>query len=226
MTATLPAALLVVLWWKRGSLSWKRDVLPLLPWFAIGMAAGVLTAWVEQNYIGARGSAFDLGFLRRCLLAGRVIWFYLAKLFWPANLIFVYPRWQVNAGVWWQYLFPLGAVALLAALWAMRRRARGPLAGALFFVGSLFPVLGFFNVYPFVFSYVADHFQYLASMGVIAAVAGGWGMVDAASRRVSLGTRRDAASTFGLGFTQRAWRAYVAPVPRLPRCRDAVSDDA
>jgi tetratricopeptide (TPR) repeat protein len=107
-------------------------------------------------------------------LAGRVIWFYLAKLLWPANLMFVYPRWQVSAGLGWSYLFPLGVLVLLAALWAIRRRSRGPLAGALFFVGSLFPALGFFNVYPFVFSYVADHFQYLASLGIVGLVAGGW----------------------------------------------------
>jgi tetratricopeptide (TPR) repeat protein len=61
---------------------------------------------------------------------------------------------------------------LTAALVAIGRRARGPLAAWLFYVGSLFPVLGFFNVYPFLFSYVADHFQYLASIGFFAAVAG------------------------------------------------------
>ena len=49
---------------------------------------------------------------------------------------------------------------------------RGLLAGYLFFCGTLAPVLGFFNVYPFVFSYVADHFQYLASLGIIVPVAG------------------------------------------------------
>ena len=37
----------------------------------------------------------------------------------------------------------------------------------LIFGGSLFPVLGFFNVYPFRYSYVADHFQYLASVAII-----------------------------------------------------------
>ena len=171
VTATLPAALLVVLWWQRGHLSWKRDIVPLLPWFPIGIAAGLFTAWVERRFIGAHGAAFDLSLLERCLLAGRVIWFYLAKLFWPANLIFTYPRWHVNSGIAWQYVFPLAAVALLAALWLIRKKTRGPLAGVLFFVGSLFPALGFFNVYPFVFSYVADHFQYLASMGIIALVA-------------------------------------------------------
>jgi protein O-mannosyl-transferase len=55
----------------------------------------------------------------------------------------------------------------------LRKRTRGPLAAWLFYVGSLFPALGFFNVYPFLFSYVADHFQYLASMGVFAAFAAG-----------------------------------------------------
>ena len=174
VTATLPAALLVIFWWQRGTLSFKRDFLPLLPFFAIGIAGGLLTAWVERQYIGARGAAFDLSLLERGLLAGRVIWFYLAKLIWPANLMFVYPRWQVSAATAWPCLYPLGVIALLAVLWLARKRARGPLAGVLFFVGSLFPALGFFNVYPFVFSYVADHFQYLASLGIIALVAGAW----------------------------------------------------
>ena len=36
VTATLPAALLVVFWWKRGRLDWRRDVLPLVPFFVDG----------------------------------------------------------------------------------------------------------------------------------------------------------------------------------------------
>jgi tetratricopeptide (TPR) repeat protein len=43
----------------------------------------------------------------------------------------------------------------------------------LFFGGTLFPALGFFNVFPFLYSYVADHFQYLACLGVIVPVAAG-----------------------------------------------------
>ena len=175
VTATLPAALLVIFWWQRGTLSFKRDFLPLLPFFAIGIAAGLFTAWVERTYIiGPDAATVALDFTQRCILAGGVICFYLAKLFWPANLIFVYPHWAVDEHLGWQYLFGLGVVALLAALWLIRRRTRGPLAAVLFFVGTLFPALGFFDVYPFVFSYVADHFQYLAMMGIIGLVAGGW----------------------------------------------------
>ena len=80
VTATLPAALLVIFWWQRGTLSWKRDVLPLVPFFVLGAAAGVLTAWVERKLIGAEGAAFEISLLDRGLLAGRVIWFYLGKL--------------------------------------------------------------------------------------------------------------------------------------------------
>ncbi|MHC4983518.1 MAG: tetratricopeptide repeat protein [Planctomycetota bacterium] len=167
VTATLPAALLVIFWWKRGRLSWRRDVLPLVPFFVLGAGGGLLTAWVERQFIGARGAEFDFTLIERCLIAGRVVWFYLGKLFFPANLIFFYPRWNVSQGVWWQYVYPLAALALVVSLWLLRRRSRAPLAAILFFIGTLFPVLGFFNVYPFRFSLVADHFQYLASVGVI-----------------------------------------------------------
>ena len=53
------------------------------------------------------------------------------------------------------------------ALWWYRTRSRAPLAAVLFFAGTLFPALGFVNVYPFIYSFVADHFQYLASLGII-----------------------------------------------------------
>jgi tetratricopeptide (TPR) repeat protein len=173
VTATLPAALLVIFWWRRGTLSWRRDVQPLMPFFLLGAVAGLLTAWVERNLIGAAGADFELTFLQRGLLAGRVIWFYVGKLVWPANLTFIYPRWDVSPYVWWQWLLPIAALAVLVSLWAIRGRWRAPLAGWLLFVGTLFPVLGFLNVFPFIYSFVADHFQYLASLGVIVLAASG-----------------------------------------------------
>jgi protein O-mannosyl-transferase len=173
VTATLPAALLVTLWWQRGQLSWRRDVAPLAPWLAVGAGAGLFTAWVERTLLGAEGAAYALSAIERGLLAGRAVCFYLGKLFWPADLIFVYPRWSINAASIWQYLFPLAILALAAVAWSIRRRSRGPLAVLLLYVGSLFPALGFLNVYPFIYSFVADHFQYLASMAVFAAVAAG-----------------------------------------------------
>jgi protein O-mannosyl-transferase len=171
VTATLPAVLLVIFWWRRGRLEWKRDVQPLLPWFALGISAGLFTSWVERTLVGARGADFLLTPVQRVLIAGRAIYFYAGKLLWPTNLMFFYPHWKIDPSVWWQWLFPAGALALGMSLVFAARRYRGPLAGFLIFSGTLFPVLGFLNVYPFRFSYVADHFQYLASLGIIVPVA-------------------------------------------------------
>jgi Flp pilus assembly protein TadD len=174
VTATLPAALLVVTWWKRGRIGWRRDVLPLLPFFALGIALGLHTAWLERTHVGAAGPAWDLSFVERTLIAGRALWFYAAKLVWPHPLIFVYPRWSIDAGDPRQHLFPLAAVLLVGVLWALRGRiGRGPLAAALFFGGSLLPASGYFDVYPMRFSFVADHFQYLPSLGPLALLAAG-----------------------------------------------------
>jgi tetratricopeptide (TPR) repeat protein len=171
--ATLPAALLLVFWWQRGKLSWKQDVLPLIPFFVVGVGAGLFTAWIEWSFVGAKGSEFNFTFVERTLIAGRAIWFYLGKLIWPVDLIFMYPRWQVSQGIGWQYLFPVTALLVTLALWMLSRRNRGPLAAWLFFVGTLFPALGFLNAFPFRYSFVADHFQYLAMIGPLTlAVAG------------------------------------------------------
>ncbi|HZR11223.1 MAG TPA: tetratricopeptide repeat protein [Myxococcales bacterium] len=173
VTATLPAALLLVHWLRRGTPSWRRDVVPLLPFFVLGAAAGLFTVWVERNLVGAQGAGFERTMIERALLAGRAAWFYLGKLVWPADLVFIYPRWTVSQRVWWQYLYPAAALAALATLWLLRKRMPGALAGALFFVGTLFPALGFFDLYPFLFSFVADHFQYLASLGILTLAAAG-----------------------------------------------------
>jgi tetratricopeptide (TPR) repeat protein len=172
VTATLPAAILVVLWWKRGRLSLRADVLPLFPWFGLGIAVGGFTAWVERSFVGASGAAFSLGPVERLLIAGRASWFYLGKLLWPGHLVFIYPRWVVSPREAWQYLFPAAALCVLGTLFLLRGRSRAGLAAALLYVGTLFPALGFVNVYPFVFSFVADHFQYLAAAFAVAALCG------------------------------------------------------
>jgi len=181
VTATLPAALLLVTWWRSGRLSWRRDVLPLAPLLAVGVAMGLVTAWIEKTVIGARGADYAFSAIERVLIAGRVFWFYLGKLLWPADLTFIYPRFTIDAGAAWQYVYPLTGLVLVGAAWALRgRTGRGPVTGLLYFGGTLFPVLGFVDVYPFKFSFVADHFQYLASLGIITLASAG----------IALGSRR------------------------------------
>jgi tetratricopeptide (TPR) repeat protein len=171
VTCSLPAAILLVLWWKRDRLCW-HDILALIPYFTVGAFSGLTTVWLEKYHVGAQGKEWALSFLDRLLVAGRALWFYAGKLLWPHPLTFTYPRWHIDAGVWWQYLFPAAALAVISALWIMRRRiGKGPFVAVAFFAGTLVPALGFFDVYPMRYSFVADHFQYLASIGLLALAA-------------------------------------------------------
>jgi protein O-mannosyl-transferase len=170
---TLPLAWLVILWWKRGAVSWRRDVVPSVPFFFLAAVAGLVTWWFENVGIGYKSKILDFSLLDRCLIAGRAFWFQLGKLFWPSNLTFVYPRWDINAEVWWQYLFPVAVLVLLGLLWTVRRWSRAPLAGVLIYVVLLLPSLGFLNIYFFIYSFVADHWQYLACLGIITPCASG-----------------------------------------------------
>jgi len=173
VTCSLPAALLLVCWWKKGRVQ-RGEILPLLPFFALGVGLGLMTAWIEKFHVGAQGAEWSLTFADRCLIAGRALWFYAGRLVWPAHLTFIYPRWKIEPEVWWQWLFPVAAVGVVAGLWLARRRiGKGPLVAVLFFAGTLGPALGFVNVYPMRFSFVADHFQYLASVGLITLCAVG-----------------------------------------------------
>lgn len=174
VTASLPAALLLAVWWRRGRIGW-RDVAPLAPLFLMGAAFGLHTTYLEKHHVGASGPDWDFSLLQRCLIAGRVAWFYAGKLAWPDPLIFFYPRWRIDAAQVGAYLYPLGVIAVVVLLWARRRQGRGALTAVLFFLGTLVPVSGFFNVYPMRFSFVADHFQYLASLGPIALFSGALG---------------------------------------------------
>ena len=167
VTCTLPVAILLLLWWKKERLSW-RDGLPLILFFVAGAAFGSMTVWMEKFFVGAQGEEWLHSPLDRILVASRIPWFYAGKLLWPGTLSFIYPRWRIDDGSGWAYLFPLATVGLVIGLWCLRKRAgKGSLTAVLFFLVTLFPALGFFDVYPMRFSFVADHFQYLASLGPI-----------------------------------------------------------
>jgi tetratricopeptide (TPR) repeat protein len=170
VTCSLPAAILLVMWWKKDGIR-AQDVLWLLPMFAIGAAFAAITVWMEKHHVGASGVDWNLSFVERCLIAGRAVWFYFGKLIFPVNLAFSYPRWTIDSGDWVSFAYPVSVLAVVAVLWIARRQlGKGPLVSVLLYIGTLLPALGFFDVYPMRFSFVADHFQYLASISLIALV--------------------------------------------------------
>lgn len=176
-TLTLPAAILLLTWWKRHRLAW-RDVWPLVPFVAVALGLSLLTIGLERKLVQEGGPGWGTFSLAdRFLIAGRAVWFYLEKALLPVNLSFVYPRWSIDAHAWWQYVYPLAAVTLAIILFTARRRiGKAPLAAYLFFCGTLFPVLGFVDFFYMMMSFVADRFLYLPNLGVIALLVGGAAM--------------------------------------------------
>src|SRR5262249_39045021 len=148
VTCSLPAALLLVLWWEHKAPT-RREAFVLAAMFVLGLGLALNTAWLERSHVAAVGAEWNYSPLDRILIAGRAVWFYLGKLLLPFQLSFIYPKWTIAPSLAWQWAFPLGIIVALVVLYLQRDRwGRGPLVAALFFVGTLLPALGFFNIYP------------------------------------------------------------------------------
>ncbi|MBI9087152.1 MAG: tetratricopeptide repeat protein [Desulfobacterales bacterium] len=187
VTSVLPVLLVLILWWKNRRIR-REDLVRLVPFFLLSAVFGLVTVWMERVHVGAAGQGWNLDAVERILVAGRAMWFYAAKLVWPHPLIFMYPRWTVDAGSVWQYLYPAGILAGATVLWCLRRRlGLGPFVALAAFAVGLFPALGFIDFYLMRFSFVADHFQYLASIAPIAVFgAGARGLLNRAGRPARL----------------------------------------
>ena len=167
-TVMLPMVLGLCWWWMEGRWRW-RNAIWLAPFLAVSGAASVWTIW-EQKYANhALGPEWAQSWPERAAIAGKDVWFYLWKLAWPRPLTFIYHRWSTNVAHASSYLPLLGVACILLVLWLERNGPLRPVFFAVaYFVISLFPVLDFFNVYFFRYSFVGDHFQYLASIGPLA----------------------------------------------------------
>ena len=205
VTCSWPAAVLLVVWWKRGRLD-VSAWMPMLPFFLLGLTGAIATVHMEATHVRAVGPEWALEGLVRLLIALRGLWFYALKLLWPVDLVFVYPRVVPDPGTpadWW----PFGLTVLLGGWMLARRRqlGRGPFAALFFFMGTLFPALGFINVYPMRYTFVADHYVYLAGLGLLTLFGAGLALLLSRSRipaRVAAPALALAALAFGVG----TWR--------------------
>src|SRR5207245_75397 len=189
-----------------------RDRASLVPFALISGLASVWTIWEQKFHSGAIGSEWAQLWPERLIIAGRAIWFYLGKLVWPDPLIFIYPRWEINSLQLTAYLPLLAALATLFALWLIRGKwSRPAFFAAAYFVISLFPVLGFFSVYFFRYSFVSDHFQYLASMGPLALAGAGIAIVLGRFCKMppELASHTDAPQFSGGNTVATGWKYFL-----------------
>jgi tetratricopeptide (TPR) repeat protein len=220
-TCLLPGALLVLDWARRRPLD-RRSIVRLIPFGLIGGGLAAVTVVYERVVGNAADPHWALTRLQRLILSGQTVCFYALKLAAPVRLSFIYRRWTLDPSALVQWLPLAAAVATAAALWLLRRRlGRAPLAGGAIFVLMLFPVMGFFDVYFMRFSYVADHFQYLAGFGLLSLVPAAIERLtaDRARRRAVLGALAvvlglltwNRAQAFGDG--ESLWRDTLARNP-------------
>src|SRR5919198_441630 len=171
---TLPAALFLILWLQKKPITIRRLV-QIVPFAVLGIGMGLLAIWWEHYHQGTNRDVFTfLSPIERILVAGRAVWFYLSKIFWPSNLTFIYPRWNISPADLVDYIWLLAGIGAGVAICFLRRYVgRSVEVAAAFFVATLSPVLGFIMLFTFRYTFVADHYQYLACIGPIALASGG-----------------------------------------------------
>jgi len=162
----------LVLWLKKAPIG-RRQIFEIVPFVLMAVGVGLVAIWWEKYHQGTR-TLVSLGPLERILIASRAVWFYLSKIFWPSNLTFIYPQWHINPSNVLSYFWLVLSAGAAALIYYLRRFfGRGPEVAALFFLTTLGPLLGFIMLYTFRFTFVADHYQYLACIGPIALASAG-----------------------------------------------------
>jgi tetratricopeptide (TPR) repeat protein len=223
--AVLPALVLGIVWWLR-PLTW-RDLVRVTPFLVMAGALAWVSVWFQTR--GENIVFRSAGFTERLLGAGCVPWFYLYEAIFPVDLYFVYPMWHIRIGsiLWWLPLAAASAVTVI--LWLNRKGWGRPLLFAWgFFCVALLPVAGFTDVGFMRYSLVADHYQHIAIISLIALPAAGWG-IWRRRRRSRIGWAPLAAAILAAGsLACLTWRQneiytdeitlYHAALKKNPNC--------
>jgi len=178
-TVILPVVLCLCAWWIEKRWYW-RNVVKTVPIFLMAGAASALSIWTQGLQLaGVTDTQWVRTWPERLAGVGDAVWFYLGKLLWPYPLISIYPRWQIDAGQWVQYLALLALITILSIFWLKRGAwSRACFFAFTYFVAALLPGLGLIDNSIFRFSLVFDHLQYLASIGPLALAGAGLALLS------------------------------------------------
>jgi tetratricopeptide (TPR) repeat protein len=188
---TLPCLLLVLDWWPLGRArtpaDWRRLTVEKLPLLAITVGSCVVTYLAQQSG-GAVRPLETLSFGGRVANALVAYVSYLGLTTWPANLAPIYP--YVEGG-WPAWRVAVSAVVLAGlTVLAVRQRHSRPylLAGWLWYLGTLVPMIGLVQVGDQAY---ADRYTYFSQIGLALAVV--WAVAEAVPAAAARGALAAAA---------------------------------
>jgi tetratricopeptide (TPR) repeat protein len=210
MLVTLPFLLLVLDWWPLGRAgvagAWRRLAAEKLPLVALAAAFSAI-AYRAQSVGGGVIDSSALPAAIRLANAALSYVTYVAKTFWPLNLAVFYPYRAYPWGAGLPPALVAGSVLLLATVTAtavaLRRRAPYLLAGWLWYLGTLVPVIGLVQIGDQAY---ADRYSYFPQVGILIALS--WGAADLARGRRAPALVAAAAAVLALVALTR-WQLAV-----------------
>lgn len=166
---------------------WNREfILSLLAFIFLSCLSALVSIYFEEHYIGTHPHYFDRTFLDKVLVASTIPFFYLKQFIFPSELMFIYPRWQLDPAKIYSYL-PLISLLLSAVIMVIYRKkpwCKVLIATTLVYLACLFPVMSFFKVYGMRFSYVADHWAYVSLLPLCTITALGMHKLLSGNRKI------------------------------------------
>lgn len=182
MLVTLPLVLLVIDFWPLDRLAstagrrrW-RIVAEKVPLLILSAGVGLVT-WLAQQQAGAMGSLARFPLQARIANALVACVAYLGKTLLPRNLAAIYPHPGDTIALWKVLASLLLLILVTAAAWAWRRSRPCMMAGWLWYLIMLAPVLGIVQVGE---QAMADRYTYLPLIGPFAALS--WGLAAVVRR--------------------------------------------
>jgi len=207
-----PVIILLYAWWKHGRIGfwdniksssdfWDRagdafqeqwqNFLPTIPFFIVAVAdAYFLIIYLrhgvgEQFIPGLLGGPTLVGSaIGRTACAGMSLIFYFSKCVLPADLLPIYPQWEVNHPAFtleFILKFLPWPVMAFGFWWLLKRReqpwARVAIFGFGFFFLNLLPFVGWRAISFMRFGWVMDHFLYVPILGLIGLAAAAAGNI-------------------------------------------------
>ncbi|RJQ60493.1 MAG: tetratricopeptide repeat protein [Desulfobacteraceae bacterium] len=171
MLVTLPFWLLLIDWWPLKRFSGSRSGVLLVQEKAPLLVLALLTCWITllaQSHAGAIKPSEAYPFSIRIANALVSYAAYLVKMVWPSRLTAYYPHPGSSLSMWKAFWALLILISITVTIWRFRGRHPRLWVGWLWYIGTLFPVIGMVQVGSQAF---ADRYTYVPFIGLFIMVS-------------------------------------------------------